>query len=72
MEQLVGDLLARQDGQTAAEVIEIPAVLGQGDQLLGERLDFLGFGQGRLDLAVFDQARWPGCAGASGDATVTV
>ena len=40
MEELVCNRLARQDGQTAAEVIEVPAVLGKRDELLGKRLNF--------------------------------
>ena len=50
MEQLESHLFAREDRQRPAEMIEVPAVLGQGDQFLGKRLDFLGFGQGRRIL----------------------
>ena len=55
VEELEGHVLLGHDGQDAAEVVQVPAVLGQRDQLLGERLDFLGLGQGRLDLAVLQQ-----------------
>src|SRR5207237_1718979 len=43
------------DGQDAAEVVQVPAVPGQRDQLLGERLDLLGLGQRGLDPAVLQQ-----------------
>jgi len=55
VEEVEGDLLAGQHGQDPAEPVEVPAVLGERDDLLDVRLKFLGLGQGRLDPAMLDQ-----------------
>jgi hypothetical protein len=47
--------LAGENRQRSSEMVKVPSVLGQGDQFLGERLEFLGFGQSCLDLAVFQE-----------------
>src|SRR5690606_28787922 len=55
VEELEGDVLAVQDRQRAAELVQVEAVAGGADQLLDVGLKLLRLGQGRGDLAMLQK-----------------
>src|SRR5690606_14250848 len=55
VEELEGDVLAVQDRQRAAKLVQVEAVAGGADQLLDVGLKLLRLGQGRGDLAMLQK-----------------